>query len=111
MPTTAPLTNWIYFPKSDEPPPFVRSVVAVFQGCEADLHARSNELVSNEVLALLRPGLSQLGFRVESGKRKAEKIHVPVLFGRRGAVEKAFEADAWHEEQRMVVEVEAGEAT
>jgi hypothetical protein len=31
-----------------------------------------------------------------------------VLFGRNGVVEKSFEADAWHEKEKMVVEVEAG---
>ena len=44
---------------------------------------------------------------MESGKKAAEKIHVPVLFGRNGAVEKAFNADAWNKPQRMVLEVEA----
>lgn len=37
-----------------------------------------------------------------------DKIRVPVLFGRNGVVEKSFEADAWHEKEKMVVEVEAG---
>lgn len=101
-------TNWIFFPKSDDPPPFVRDVVQVFEKAEPELRARAPELVSNVALAILRPGLEALGFKVESGKRKAEKIRVPVLFGRQGVVEKAFEADAWHKGNKMVVEVEAG---
>lgn len=101
-------TNWIYFPKSDEPPPFVREVVGVFEGCEKELHDHGTQLKSDGVLALLCPGLQALGFHVETGKKAAEKIRVPVLFGRNGAVEKAFEADAWHETQKMVVEIEAG---
>jgi hypothetical protein len=60
------------------------------------------------VLAVLRPGLEKLGFQVEAGKKLTEKIRVPVLFGRNGIVEKAFEADAWHRQNRMVIEVEAG---
>lgn len=61
-------TNWIYFPKSDEPPPFVRSVVGVFESCEEELHERGTALKSDGVLALLCPGLQTLGFRVETGK-------------------------------------------
>ena len=33
---------------------------------------------------------------------------MPVLFGRNGKAEKAFDADAYHEETGFVVEVEAG---
>lgn len=101
-------TNWVYFPRSAEPGSFVRSVVGVFEACETQLVKESKDLNSNGVLAILRPGLQSLGFEVETGKKANEKIKVPVLFGRNGAVEKSFEADAWHREQKMVVEVEAG---
>lgn len=101
-------TNWIYFPKSDEPPDFVRSVVRVFESCEDQLHEHAKDLKSDGVLMLLCPGLQALGFKVETGKRASEKIRVPVLFGRNGAVEKSFEADAWHDVQKMILEVEAG---
>ena len=103
-----PKTNWIYFPKSDDPSPFVRSVVKVFEDCEDELQAKSNELSSNGVLAVLRFGLQSLGFRVETGKKASEKIRVPVLYGRNGMPEKVFEADAWHKEEKLVLEVEAG---
>ena len=65
-------------------------------------------MVSDAVLALLAEGLTQKGFRVETGKRKVDKILVPVLFGRNGKLEKSFEADAWDQHRRMVLEVEAG---
>ena len=39
-----------------------------------------------------------------------DKIHIPVLFGRNGTVEKAFDADAYHPAERFVIEVEAGRA-
>ena len=103
-----PMTNWMYFPKSDEPLSFVRKVVQVFLDSDAELAEGSRGLTSDGILAILRPGLQALGFEVETGKRKNQKIHVPVLFGRNGAVDKAFEADAWHREQKIVVEVEAG---
>ncbi len=66
--------------------------------------------ISNEVLSKVRDGLENLGFLVESGKTAAEKIKVPVLYGPNGKVEKAFEADAYHAERKIVVEVEAGRA-
>jgi hypothetical protein len=103
-----PKTNWIYFPKSDDASPFVRAVVKVFEDCENELQAKSKELSSNGVLAVLCPGLQSLGFHVETGKKASDKIRVPVLFGRNGIPEKSFEADAWHKSERMVVEVEAG---
>ncbi len=59
-------------------------------------------------MAILCPGLQNLGFQVETGKRAEQKIQVPVLFGRNGVVEKSFEADAWHREHKAVLEVEAG---
>jgi hypothetical protein len=103
-----PKTNWMYFPKSDEAPSFVRALVQVLEASEDELHAKSKELSSNGVLAILCPGLQQLGFRVETGKKASEKIRVPVLFGRNGMAGKTFEADAWHVEEKMVLEVEAG---
>lgn len=101
-------TNWIYFPQSSEPPEFIRKVVAVFEGNEDLLVAKSKNMISNEVLAVLRTGLQELGFQVETGKKALEKIPVPVLYGRNGSVSKSFDADAWHREQKVVLEVEAG---
>lgn len=63
---------------------------------------------SNMVLAAVAPGLQSLGFRVEIGKRRDEKISVPVLFGLNGRTEKSFDADAHHVDEGFVVEVEAG---
>jgi len=103
-----PKTNWAFYPKSHETPPFLRLVVGVFESCEVELYEKSKELSSNGVLAMLCPGLQALGFQVETGKKASEKIKVPVLFGCNGTVEKSFEADAWHREQKVVVEVEAG---
>ena len=58
----------------------------------------------------LAPGLHSLGFTVEAGKKKADKITVPVLFGLNGKFEKSFDADAHHRTAKFVVEVEAGRA-
>ena len=68
-------------------------------------------LDSNSVLSQVAPDLGALGFAVESGKKKHQKVSVPVLFGRNGRVEKSFDVDAWHKQEGFVLEVEAGRAT
>ena len=35
---------------------------------------------------------------------------MPVLYGLNGAPEKAFDADAYHEDEKIVIEIEAGRA-
>ena len=45
---------------------------------------------------------------MEAGKKKADKITVPVLFGLNGKAQKSFGADAHHRDAKFVVEVEAG---
>ncbi|MHC8509605.1 MAG: hypothetical protein ACYYKD_09475 [Rhodospirillales bacterium] len=67
-------------------------------------------LVSDEVLDLLRPGLSELEFQVEAGKQKSQKIERPVLFGENGKPKLQYHVDAWHPEWRAGLEVEAGRA-
>jgi hypothetical protein len=100
--------EWVHFPKSDDPPELVRGVVRTFEAIAPAIDSANHQLSSDEVLAAVAPGLQALGFLVERGKRKEEKVHVPVLFGRSGRVEKAFEADAYHSPEGFVVEVEAG---
>jgi hypothetical protein len=87
----------------------VNDFVDVVRTSRASIESRSvDSLTSDQVLALLRPGLEKLGFDVESGKRKAEKIRRPVLFGDRGTQRVAYEVDAVHDDLGILVEVEAG---
>ena len=103
------MINWAYFPQSDKPPEMVVKVVTMFKGFaeEIDSHTHDKQ-VSNEVLSKISRGLIELGFQVETGKTKDEKIRIPVLFGRNGVVEKSFEADAYHPIEELVLEIEAG---
>ncbi|QDT39024.1 hypothetical protein [Stratiformator vulcanicus] len=102
------MINWIYYPKSDQPTSLSLQVVKVFEDVETAIESGVSGKSSNEVLAMLRPGLEQVGFTVESGKKASERIAVPVLFGRNGKPEKSFHADAYHEKEGYVIEVEAG---
>ena len=105
------MINWVYFPKSSPPPEFGLSVVALFEGIATVIDSSSGgKQHSDAVMALLRPGLEKLGFRVERGKSSEEKIVVPVLFGRKGKVLKCFNADAHDAKSGWVLEVEAGRA-
>ncbi len=62
-------------------------------------------------MAKVRPHLEKCGYKVEIGKSNDQKIDVPVLFGKDNAIDKSFYADALSEDGRIVIEVEAGQAT
>jgi hypothetical protein len=47
---------------------------------------------------------------VESGKKKSERIALPVLYSETGKCTKLFCPDAYHETKGFLVEVEAGSA-
>ena len=104
------MINWFFFPQSLEPIELAKAIVSVFESVETRIASPQNKLNSNTVLSHLRPGLVNLGFRVESGKKKGQKITIPVLFGKNGKPVKSYDADAYHEQQRFVLEVEAGRA-
>ncbi len=91
-------------------------IIGAFKSVESAIDSQSHNrkdcsLESNEVLAILRPGLEYLSFDVEisEGKSKMHTIPVPVLFGLNGNPEKSFLADAYSPEKRYVIEVESGQ--
>ena len=49
-------------------------VVGAFQKVEEKISSKNNELVSDKVLAFVRPHLEKTGFRVEQNKTKEGKI-------------------------------------
>jgi hypothetical protein len=63
---------------------------------------------SNAALRVLRPALVALAFEVEAGKKREEKIRRPVLFDDQGTEDLAYEVDAFHPEEGIALEVEAG---
>jgi hypothetical protein len=102
--------SWDYFPRNVRPPewvePFIENVRAVEQSISTV--ERKTGLDSDRVLQELAVGLRELGFAVESGKKAAERIRRPVLFGSNGHAEVSYEIDAFHDTHGIVVEVEAG---
>jgi hypothetical protein len=67
-------------------------------------------LTSNEVLTVIREDLVALGFQVEAGKQKEDKIERPVFFGENGHADLRYQIDAYHPEWGCGLEVEAGRA-
>jgi hypothetical protein len=101
--------DWFYYPSHDQPRDWVTDLVDVIRSSRDSIESRSVEsLTSDQVLAFIRPGLQKLGYAVEAGKHKAEKIRRPVLFGEQGTELVAYEVDAVHDELGILVEVEAG---
>jgi hypothetical protein len=68
--------RYMSFPKTEPPPIFIQSVVDVFTRFEKQISTLllNKGLTSNGVLLIIRNELVNLGFQVESGKRKTEKI-------------------------------------
>lgn len=100
------------YPRSRAPPEFASEIVAAFRSHESEIATESLDdgLKSDEVLEQVRPELESAGFDVEQGKSEDEKIHRPVLFGEDGEPELRYEVDAYHNEWRCGLEVEAGRA-
>ena len=100
---------WTYYPSRTRPPDWAHSVAAAFSAHEAKLDSRIvRGLTSDAALAVVREDLVALGFDVEAGKKKTEKIRRPVLFGEQGAEALAYEVDAFHAGLGIALEVEAG---
>ena len=104
------IINWYYFPKSDEIPKHLKSIIEVFKQYENEIKSPEKELLSDHVLSIIRSDLETLDYLVEKGKKTTDKIKVPVLFGLNGEIEKHFDADAYNAACKTVIEVEPGRA-
>lgn len=100
---------WRFYPYSISPPAWTGGVVKAFTDARGAVDSRTlHGISSDRALAHIRPALEGLGFTVESGKKKTEKILRPVLFGEQGRPVVSYEVDAYHPGDRVAVEVEAG---
>jgi hypothetical protein len=100
---------WSFFPSREKPPHWVAGLVGSVAERKAEIDsANVTGLKSDTVLEHLRPGLEDIGFRVEAGKKSADKITLPVLFGEQGVPRVRYDVDGVHEELGILLEVEAG---
>ena len=102
--------KWTYFPKNKKITDELMQVVSVFDIQKHNIDSFSKQLKSDEVLATVASGLESIGYKVEHSKRDVDKIKMPVLYGECGAIALNFEADAFNEDNGIVIEVEAGRA-
>lgn len=101
--------SWIYYPIRSQPPEWVHQLIALVASKQAEIDSsRVSGLTSDAVLAHLAPGLTELGYAVETGKKAGEKVRRPVLFGDQGRPRVTYEVDAVHDQHGIVLEVEAG---
>lgn len=109
MPSATAYPQWSYYPRNTEPAPWALSIVQVVADAEPRVSTPSGVKKSSDAVLLeLAPGLRALGYDVEAGKRAADKITRPVLYGDSGSVRVKYEIDGWHPELGVAVEVEAG---
>lgn len=104
------MINFQFFPKNKPITTDLESVVNCFRQNAQYFESSKFSLESNVVLSYLTKDLIQNGYRVETSKKKSDKISVPVLYGKNGTLEQHFDADAYNEEKGIVIEVEAGRA-
>ena len=102
------MINFQFFPRSMGVTPRIREIIDCFK--KVDEEKGTQQLKSNDMLALLRPHLEAIDFTVEKGKAAGEQIFVPVLFSENDTVDKFFAADALSNDHKIVIEVEAGRA-
>lgn len=100
------------FPRTEPPPSYIESIVEAFRSHESEVAtvALTKGLTSDEVLKALREELVNLGFAVESGKAKEDKIERPVFYGENGIPALRYQVDAYHGEWKCGLEIEAGRA-
>lgn len=109
--------TWSYFPRNTRPPKWTADLVEMITSrrdeidTEPVLAVDAERLTSDHVLGRLRSGMQNLGYTVEAGKKKEQKIVRPVLYGENGRASVNYEVDAFHDELGIAVEVEAGRGT
>ena len=105
------MIRYQFFPRSRGVTEEIQKVIDCFKVVENEIDSSTKNLVSNDVLTVVRPHIERNGYKVEKGKSDEEKIDVPVLFGQDNKIDKSFYADALSSDGRIVIEVEAGQAT
>ena len=114
---------WSYFPKTDPIPNELEEIIGIFEKNFKEIDTVKDEekitkgakdikdrLQSDDILKIVEKDFLDLNFKIETDKKKYNKIRVPVLFGHQGKTAQAFEVDGWHEENKIVLEIERGRA-
>ena len=101
--------DWAFFPRHATTPSWVSEFIGVVKAARSKIDSSLFERFdSDQVLQQLRDDLVVTGWEIESGKRAADKISRPVLFGDQGTPKVNYEIDGWHSGHKAVLEVESG---
>ena len=118
-----------HFPSNQIPPTYLGKIIKAFEsnsekilstgfsyvegsdGKEMLQMPNGKKVTSDAVLACIADDLESLGFQVEKGKKKEDKIFRPVTFGLDGNPDLQYEIDAYWEENAVGLEVEYGRST
>ena len=103
--------QWSYFPRFSSPPSWMIETIEAIDSQKSQIESKLHDkLDSDEVLEHVRIPLENLGWEIEKGKTKAQKIERPVLHGDNGIPRVKYEIDGWHNSHKAVMEVESGRA-
>lgn len=70
--------SWIYYSTSIAPPAWVDDLIEVVSAARSEIESTTHiGLTSDKVLLKVRPGLELLGYTVEAGKKRVDKVGVP----------------------------------
>lgn len=101
--------SWSHYPRNIRPGDWVAPLLAVAGDQLTTISSlEKNGPDSDGVLKQLAPGLTALGYTVETSKRREDRVRRPVLFGAQGHEDVSYEVDAFHDGLGIAVEVEAG---
>lgn len=76
------MVDWYYYPKNEKCPSHLMKIIEVFNQNFSRIDSNMYQDKSDVVLSHLRNDFEALGYLVEKGKHKDEKIKVPVLYGK-----------------------------
>ena len=112
---------WTHFPKDRAPDQTVVKIIRAFENNASSIDSEKfgksgtnedkTEFDSNFVLEQIEDDLTKIdGFSVEMKDEEGEKqlLRLPVLWGDNGESIKEYRVDGWSEEERIMLEVEAG---
>jgi len=85
------MIGWISYPKSKCPPLSAQKIVTVFERVSVNIDSNSKDLSSNAVLEFLSNGLREIDFEVEKGKKKEDRIDIPVQIATPNVAEEFLE--------------------
>lgn len=101
--------QWSYFPRFSSPPSWMIEAIEAIDSQKSQIESKLHDrLHSDEVLEHVRIPLENLGWEIEKGKTKVQKIERPVLHGDNGIPRVKYEIDGWHNSHKAVLEVESG---